>query len=464
MDIVFLKVFNLSITAGWLIGAVIVLRLLMKKAPKWLNCILWAMVAVRLLCPFSLESTFSLIPETETINPEILQSGAHPRIGHDIPALNNLLNSRISKSDTLIPGVSDKLVHNLMYIAGVVWAIGAVVLLGYAFMVYCRLYGKVREAIPLRDNIWVCDRVKSPFILGVFRPKVYLSSSISEEQGKYVLAHEQAHLKRRDHWWKLLGYFLLAVYWFHPLIWGAYYLFCRDVELACDEKTVRHMDIKEKKAYAEALVACSMPKRMILTSPLAFGEVGVKERVKKIVHYKKPAFWMSVTAIVVCVAVAVCFLTNPKDDTFHIGIVIPAGAEKGFYYSDEEISPNGNRVILWLEEGMGDTEVDLYPTGVNQNDTYAPAYITPGMPVKMEAEKGAWFQVGVNMSNPTQEDKTVYVRVKGVTVRIADSAAGADNHAAGSGTEAESYSESGREPEKSDLDMDKTSLEDSDDS
>ena len=446
MDFVFLRLFNMSMAAGWLIAVVIVLRLFMKRVPKWLNCMLWAMVAVRLLCPFSLESTFSLIPETETISPGLLQSGGYSEItpvgselndllyspavklatcSRDFPLVNQVrrqilvttsINSRTGKSDLLMSSGSGNLLHHFLYIAGVVWVIGVVVLLGYAFIGYCGLRGKVREAIPLQDNIWLCDVVKSPFILGVFRPQVYLSSSINAEQGKYVLAHEQAHLKRRDHWWKLLGYLLLAIYWFHPLVWGAYFLFCRDVELACDEMTVRHMDMKEKKEYAEALVVCSMQKKLILTLPLAFGEVGVKERVKTILHYKKTGFWVIVAAITVCVAVGVCFLTNPKNDTFHIKIVVPAGAEEGFYYSHEEISPNKNRVILWSEDGMGDTQVILHANGGNDESTDEPVYMTPGMPVKMQAKKGVWYQIGVNVSNPTQEEKIVYVRVKGVKI------------------------------------------------
>ena len=420
MDIIFLKLFNMSVATGWLIMAVIMLRLIIKKAPKWLTCTLWAMVAIRLICPFSLESSFSLIPSAETISPHAVRYAEEPVIESGVPYINNTVNPVISESLSPDPGASVNPLHVLMYIAGIVWAIGVIVMLGYALVSYWRIRHKVREAVPLQDNVWICDAVKSPFILGVIKPQVYLSSSINEEQGKYVLAHEQAHLKRKDHWWKLLGYLMLAVYWFHPLVWAAYILLCRDIELACDEKTIKYMDMKEKKAYSEALVACSMQKKMILASPLAFGEVGVKERVKTVLHYKKPAFWIVMAAIAACVIVAICFLTNPERDIFDIRIVIPAGSEGGFYYSEEEISPNGSRVILSSGEGIGDTEVVLYSTETKGENNYRPTYMTPGLSVKMDAEKGVWFRVGVNMSNPSNEDKIVYVRVKGVTVRIAD--------------------------------------------
>ncbi len=438
METVFLKLFNMSMAAGWLIIAVIVLRLVFKKAPKWLSCILWAMVAVRLVCPFSLESSFSLVPSAETISPAAVQYGGNPgtvqytgnpgmaqyialpEFESGVPYSNHTLNAVINESFAPAPGDSVNPLYVLMYIAGIVWAIGVIVILGGGLVGFWRICHKVREAVPLQDDVWLCDAVKSPFILGVIRPRVYLSSSTNDEQGKYVLAHEQAHLKRKDHWWKLLGYLLLAVYWFHPLVWAAYILFCRDIELACDEKTVQHMDMEEKKAYSEALVACSMQKKMILISPLAFGEVGVKERVKAVLHYKKPAFWIVMAAMAVCVVVAVCFLTNPERDTFDIRIVIPAGSEGGFYYSEAEICPNGSRVTLSSGEGIGDTEVALYPVDSEDEGNYEPAYMTPGLPVKMNAQKGAWFRVGINGSNPTNEDINVYVRVKGVTVRIAE--------------------------------------------
>ncbi len=474
---IFLKLLNMSITAGWLIMAVIALRLLFRKAPKWLPCILWGMAAFRLVCPFSLESPFSLVPSAEAINPAMVQYGGNPAavqgIGNPVPGQSagnpvpdqpvgnpvsgqpagnpvpdqpadnpasgryagepgmesgfsdsgNMLNALINKYFAPTPGDSVNPLYVLMYLGGIVWVIGMIAVLGYGVVSFGRLCFRVREAVPVQDNVWICDAVKSPFILGVIRPRVYLPSGTGAEEGKYVLAHEQAHLKRKDHWWKLLGYLLLAVYWFHPLVWAAYILFCRDIELACDEKTIKYMDMKEKKAYSEALLVCSMQKKLILASPLAFGEIGIKERVKTVLHYKKPALWMIVAAMAACAVMAACFLTNPERDAFDIKIVIPAGSEGGFYYSEEEISPNGSRVTLSAGEGIGDTEVVLYPVDRKDADEYKPVYMTPGLPVKMNAQKGAWFRVGVNADNASNEDRVVYVRVEGITVRIADLAA-----------------------------------------
>ena len=420
MDAIFLKLLNMSISAGWLILAVIVIRLLLKKAPKWISCLLWAIVAVRLLCPFSIESTLSLIPSAEILSPAVVQYAQEPEIDTGVTFINSAVNPMMGESFAPAPGDSVNPLQIWMYVAGILWAVGLSIMLVYAFLGYCRIRRTVQEAIPLQDNIWLCDAVASPFILGIVRPRIYLPSGMDEEQMKYVLVHEEAHLKRKDHWWKPLGYLLLAVYWFHPLVWIAYGLLCRDIEIACDEKVIKDMDMSGKKAYSDALVSCSMQRRMIAACPLAFGEVGVKERVKTVLHYKKPAFWVILVSVAVCVVIAVCFLTNPKRDTFDVKIVVPAGGESGFYFSEEEISPDKNRITLFSGEGLGDTEVVLQPIEFREENAYEPTYMTPGMPVKMDVEKGAWFRVGVHIGNPTNEDMVAYVRVKGVDVRISD--------------------------------------------
>ncbi len=421
MDAVFLKLLNMSIAASWLILAVILLRQFLKKAPKWFTCILWAIVAVRLLCPVTIESTFSLIPSAETFQPSVVQYAHKPTINSGISFINSTLNPIIGEAFEPAPGASANPLHILMFIAGNLWIIGVICLLAYALVSFLRLRSKMGEAVLMRDNIWLCDNVQSPFILGIIRPQIYLGSGIGEEQMQYVLAHEQAHLKRRDHWWKPLGYLLLSVYWFNPLMWLAYVLLCRDIELACDEKVIKDMNMEGKKAYSNALVDCSVQRKMVVVCPLAFGEVGVRERVKKVLNYKKPAFWLILVAIAVCIAVTVCFLTNPKRNVFDIKIVIPAGSEEAFYYSEEEISPQKNKITLLAGEGLGDTLVVLKPVEVKEENAYdEPTYLTPGLSVKMDVEKGAWFKVGVDMSNPANEDIVVYVQVKGVDVRIAD--------------------------------------------
>lgn len=300
-------------------------------------------------------------------------------------------------------------------------------LLIYAAVSMIRLRLCVREAVRFRENVYLGDAVKSPFILGVIKPRIYLSSAVAEDEMDYIIAHEKAHLKRKDHLWKPFGFLLLCVYWFHPLCWIAYIMLCKDIELACDEKVIQNMSFRDKKQYSRVLLSCATQRRLVFACPLAFGEVGVKERVKSVLKYKKPAFWITLAAIVVCVVVAVCFLTNPTQ-THQIRITVPAGSKEAFCYSEEEISPKGNTLSLANGEGLGDTEVILLPVEVQEENAYEPAYLTPGMPVKMSVEKGAWFKVGVNVQNPTAEDKDFYVSVKNVEVRIAsEDTSGSEN-------------------------------------
>lgn len=319
MEMIFLNVFNRSLAAGWLILAVIVVRFLLKKAPRRLSCVLWAVVAVRLLCPFFPASSFSLIPSGETISAEAVRFAPAPAIDSGIPALNEALNPMIGERFAPAPGTSVNPLYIWTAVAGIVWFVGVAVMAGYALLGSLRMRSVVREAVPLEsgaalpDNVWLCDAVRSPFILGIVRPKIYLPSGITREQMLCILAHEQAHVERLDHCLKPFGWLLLSVYWFHPLVWIAYMLFCRDLELACDEKVVGGMDLDGRKAYSHALLACSLQRKMIFSYPLAFGEIGVRERVKGILHYRKPAGWLAAVAVLACAAVAVCFLTDPKE-------------------------------------------------------------------------------------------------------------------------------------------------------
>ncbi|MBR3239724.1 MAG: hypothetical protein IKH34_07865 [Oscillospiraceae bacterium] len=313
MEAVFIKVLNMSISAGWLILAVMLLRLLLKKAPKWISVVLWGLVGLRLVFPFSLQSVLSLIPSAEVISPSIGYA-QHPEINSGVSVIDNAVNPTLGTSLAATPMNSVNPMQIVLYLGGLVWVGGIVILLLYGLISYLRLRRKVTEAIPYEKNTWLCDQVKTPFILGVFRPRIYLPSGLNEKETAYVLAHERSHLKRKDHLWKPLGFLLLTVYCFNPLVWVAYILLCRDIEAACDEKVISDMAMAEKKAYANALVSCSMQRRLILACPLAFGEVGVKERVKGVLNYRKPAFWIIVAALIACAVIAVCFLTNPKDD------------------------------------------------------------------------------------------------------------------------------------------------------
>ncbi|MGN0518483.1 MAG: M56 family metallopeptidase [Acutalibacteraceae bacterium] len=310
MDKLLFKLINMSIPAGLLIIAVILLRLLFKKAPKSLRCVMWALVGIRLICPFSLESFYSLVPSAEVISPGITYSQA-PQIDSGIPIINNTINPVISEN--LAPNIAESVspMQVIGLVGSYVWLIGLVVMLIYALISYIKLRRTTAESQPLNKKVWLCDRINSPFILGIIRPRIYVPSAIDGDTLKNVIAHEKAHIKRLDHLWKPLGFVLLAVYWFNPLIWVAYILLCRDIELACDEKVIKNMTASDKANYSEALLKCSTRGRSIAMCPLAFGEVGVKERIKRVLSYKKPAFWIIIASILACIAAAVCFLTNP---------------------------------------------------------------------------------------------------------------------------------------------------------
>lgn len=315
MAAVFLKLLNLSISASWLVLAVLILRLGSKRSPKWMNVLLWGIVALRLVLPFSIESALSLIPSAETVSPAVVQFDPAPTITSGVSVIDNAVNPSLSEHFAAVPGMSVNPLYVWTEIAGWVWLIGLGAMLLYALVSYLRLRRRVSVSLPVRENIYLCDAISSPFILGIVKPRIYLPSGLDEVQRQNVLAHEQAHLARYDHWWKPLGFALLAVYWFNPLLWLAYALLCRDIELACDERVIRTMDNSAVKTYSTVLLACSMPHKAVISCPLAFGEVGVKERVRNALHYKKPAFWIVAASAIVCIAVAVCFLTNPEHET-----------------------------------------------------------------------------------------------------------------------------------------------------
>ena len=313
MGELFLKTLNMSIAASWLILAVVLLRFALKKAPKWIAVLLWGVVAVRLVVPFSFESALSLIPSAETFNAHNIQYET-PAISSGIPAVNNAVNPVQGETFATNPAASVNPLYVWTFIVSVIWLIGIAAMLLYAVISYVRVRQSVGESVPYEGDIFLCDHVKSPFILGLVRPKIYLPSSMDAASMEPVIAHEKAHLTRCDHWWKPVGFLILTVHWFNPLCWIAYVLLCRDIELACDEKVIRQMDLNGKKQYSTALLEFSTGRRLVTICPLAFGEVGVKERVKNVLNYKKPAFWLIVVAIIACGVVTVCFATNPKQE------------------------------------------------------------------------------------------------------------------------------------------------------
>lgn len=312
MSELFLKIFNMSITAAWLTLAVIIFRLIFKKAPKYIRVILWGFVALRLVCPFSIQSVLSLIPSTKTLPEEILYTPT-PNIHSGISYINSAVNPVIESSLSPNPTSTINPMQTLTYTASIIWLVGVSAMLIYMLLSYLLIYRKTTESVMTQKGIFICDRIDTPFVLGIIRPKIFLPSSVNEADTEYILAHEKAHIKRRDYLWKPIGFLLLSIYWFNPILWIAYILLCRDIELACDEKVISDLGNDAKKYYAEALVNCSVQRKLISACPLAFGETGIKGRIKSVLDYKKPALWIIIAAIIAGIITGVCFLTNPKE-------------------------------------------------------------------------------------------------------------------------------------------------------
>ena len=311
MTDLFLNVLNTSFSAVWLVLGIVLVRLVLKKAPRSLVCGLWALVALRLIFG-GIEAPFSLVPSAEIIPPESLFEQA-PAIHSGLPVIDQAVNPVYSESLRPMPGASVNPLQVWLAVFANIWLLGMAVMALWAALSWLRVRRQVRESVP-EDGVYLCDRIDSPFLFGLIRPKIYLPSCLEGDARGHVIAHEKAHLARRDHWWKPLGFLLLTVNWFNPVMWLAYILLCRDIELACDERVVRRLPVEEKKAYSSALLQCSLPRRAIAACPLAFGEVGVKQRVRSVLNYRKPTFWVIVTAAVLSVVLAVCLLTDPKPE------------------------------------------------------------------------------------------------------------------------------------------------------
>lgn len=330
---IFQKALNMSIAAGWLILAVIALRLLLRRAPKRFRLLLWAVVGLRLALPWSIESALSLIPSAQTL-PEGIMLERAPVLDTGISALNGAINPGFTAAFTPELGASANPLQVLLPIAAAFWMLGAAAMLLWALVSWLRLRKRVREAVRLEENVYECE-IASPFVLGLFRPRIYLPFSLENGERELVLAHERAHITAGDHIIKPLGWLLLAAHWYNPLVWLAYALFCRDIELACDERVVRGLSLSDRADYSQALLDLSRPRGGVRACPLAFGESSVKGRVKSVLSYKKPAFWLVLLAVVVCVGAAVCFLTDPKEEAEPVddgdgGVVISARLEENF--------------------------------------------------------------------------------------------------------------------------------------
>ena len=398
MSELFLKIVNMSISASWVVVAVLALRFCLKKAPKWVNVLLWGIVAVRMVFPFSIESVLSLIPSAETISPSIMMEQS-PSVQTGVPALNHVINPVISGSFTPAPGASANPLQIWIPVLAGIWLFGIAALFLYSAVSYWRLRRKVCEAVILRGNIYQSEKVCSPFVLGIIRPKIYLPYHMDSREMDHVIAHEQTHIRRKDHWWKPLGFLLLTTHWFNPLMWLSYILLCRDIELACDEKVIRKMSNEQRADYTQALVACSVDRRLITACPLAFGEIGVKERVKSVMNYKKPAFWIVLASVIVCAVIAVCFLTNPIGFQFDVSAnTIVSANHFDMRNADDPVS------IEMTPAQIGELNSRL--AGVKnckRSDKYAG--LTPGYQISAQMQDGSYIRIsGYSLSDNTMVD------------------------------------------------------------
>ena len=398
MSELFLKIVNMSISASWVVIAVLTLRFCLKKAPKWVNVLLWGIVAVRMVFPFSIESVLSLIPSAETISPSIMMEQS-PSVQTGAPALNHVINPVISGSFTPAPGASANPLQIWIPVLAGIWLFGIAALFLYSAVSYWRLRRKVCEAVILRGNIYQSEKVCSPFVLGIIRPKIYLPYHMDSREMDHVIAHEQTHIRRKDHWWKPLGFLLLTTHWFNPLMWLSYILLCRDIELACDEKVIRKMSNEQRADYTQALVACSVDRRLITACPLAFGEIGVKERVKSVMNYKKPAFWIVLASVIVCAVIAVCFLTNPIGFQFDVSAnTIVSANHFDMRNADDPVA------IEMTPAQIGELNSRL--AGVKnckRSDKYAG--LTPGYQISAQMQDGSYIRIsGYSLSDNTMVD------------------------------------------------------------
>ena len=398
MSELFLKIVNMSISASWAVVAVLALRFCLKKAPKWVNVLLWGIVAARMVFPFSIESVLSLIPSAETISPTVMMEQT-PSVQTGVPALNHVINPVISSSFTPAPGASANPLQIWIPILTGIWLFGIAALFLYSAVSYWRLHRKVCEAVILRGNIYQSEKVCSPFVLGIIKPKIYLPYHMDSRKMDHVIAHEQTHIRRKDHWWKPLGFLLLTIHWFNPLMWFSYVLLCRDIELACDEKVIREMGNEQRADYTQALVACSVNRRLIAACPLAFGEIGVKERVKSVMNYKKPAFWIVLASVIVCAVIAVCFLTNP------IGFQFDVSANTIVSANHFDMRNADDPVAIEMTPAQI-SELNSRLAGVKnckRSDKYVG--LTPGYQISAQMQDGSYIRIsGYSLSDNTMVD------------------------------------------------------------
>ena len=420
MNKLFITILNNTLVASWIILAVIILRFVFKrfvsKIPKWINCLLWGLVAIRLVFPFSIESIFSLIPSAKPV-PVDIEYAKVPQIDSGITVVNTAINPILENNFAAEEIASANPIQIVIGVASYLWIFGVIALFIYAFVSFILIKRRVKNAQLVDKGIFRVETLDSPFILGIIRPSVYIPDSLDEEAYQCVIEHEKAHIKRGDFIWKPLGFLILSVYWFNPLCWIAYICLCKDIEYACDEKVTYDKDKEWKAKYCQTLLNCSSQRRLISACPVAFGEVSVKDRIKSVINYKKPKFWIICISIIVCIVVGICFLTSPRNNTYSVKVIMPAGFD--YNQSDEEFSPLKSKITITLDEGHNNAQIILIPNEARTETAYEPVTLTAGVPVTMDVEKGAWFEIGVILDEAASVENQFIFSINGIETRIA---------------------------------------------
>lgn len=404
MDEIFLQIINNSLVVSVMILVIIAMRFLFRRMPKWTVCLLWAVVALRLVLPFQVESIFSLIPSGEPV-PANIAMEQHPHVNFGIEVLDKGVNPIVDHAfaPTTDAGMSINPLQLYLFVASIVWIAGMIVLMVYAGVSFLVLKYKVRMSVSVQEKVYECEAIDTPFILGIIRPRIYIPCGLSEQALESVLKHEKTHLQRKDHWWKPLGFLVMMIYWFHPLCWLAYILFCRDIEYACDEKATMGEDAQWRANYCQTLLDCSMSKRMISACPVAFGEIGVKERVKSVLNYKKPAFWIVALSLVVVVGIGICLGTIPMKEVNDVSSIDNAPGKESENATTEDTynkqTITGKDLTEDAEEELDMDEMDDDPMQIDWLDGYQDYMLKP-QPMDY-AGVGTNFQLKDSVLNST---------------------------------------------------------------
>lgn len=375
MEKLFLSVLNMSLTASYVILLIILIRLPLKKAPKVISYTLWVVVAFRLLCPYSFESIFSLLPTSSAPIPQDIVYQQNPQINSGIPVVDTFVN-KILPSPTGVVSVNPLQIYLLL--GTYIWIIGFAVMLIYSIKSILLLNKRLISAKHTERNIYEADHLKTPFVLGLFRPRIYIPTGLTIEEKSYIIMHEQMHIRRFDHMIKLFAYFILSIHWFNPLVWIAFVLMSADLELSCDEKVIKEMGHGIKKPYAESLISLAAGRHILNGSPLAFGEGNVKGRIKNILNYKKPAFWMLISTIIVLFVVGLGLISNPRSSSPSMkGVKAPTSddvrsIDLKVYPSKEGMSNQYSKAEPSSDEGLTfqTSETDLIKLGTIAFDEY----------------------------------------------------------------------------------------------